>query len=112
MPIIKVKDIFHVRLSAPDLDRMEQFLVDFGMTRAARTDRALYMRGMGDSPFIHVTELGPPGFLGFAYYARSREDLETLAKAKGAPIEDIDEPGGGQRVRLTEPNGFQIDVVY
>ena len=23
----------------------------------------------------------------------------------------IDEPGGGKRVRLTEPNGYQIEVV-
>ena len=27
-------------------------------------------------------------------------------------IEAIDEPGGGKRVRLTEPNGYQIEVVH
>src|SRR4030095_11283526 len=27
-------------------------------------------------------------------------------------VEDIDEPGGGKRVRLKEPNGYQIEVVY
>ena len=27
-------------------------------------------------------------------------------------IENIDEPGGGKRVRLTEPNGYQIEVVH
>ena len=27
-------------------------------------------------------------------------------------MEDIDEPGGGKRVRLTEPNGYQIEVVH
>ena len=112
MPVIKVKDISHVRLSAPDLDRMEQFLTDFGMQRAARTDTALYMRGMGTKPFIHVTEKGPPGFIGFAYGARSLQDLQTLAEAHGATVEAIDEPGGGSRVRLREPNGFQIDVLY
>jgi len=27
-------------------------------------------------------------------------------------IENMDEPGGGKRVRLTEPNGYQIEVVW
>jgi hypothetical protein len=36
-----------------------------------------------------------------------------VAKAPGAAgIEAIDEPGGGKRVRLREPNGYQIEVVY
>src|SRR5206468_8571027 len=33
--------------------------------------------------------------------------------APGAsPIEEIDEPGGGKRVRLPEPNGYQIEIVH
>jgi len=37
---------------------------------------------------------------------------KRLAKAPGASgIENIDEPGGGRRVRLREPNGYQIEVV-
>lgn len=112
MPIIKVEDIHHVRLSAPDLDVMERFLVDFGMTRATRTDRALYMRGAGPRAYIHVTELGAPGFIGFAYQARSADDLKHLSQATGAPVETIEEFAGGLRVRLREPNGFQIDVVH
>jgi len=27
-------------------------------------------------------------------------------------VEAIDEPGGGKRVRLREPHGYQIEVVY
>src|SRR6266700_5785711 len=62
---------------------------------------------------IHVTEKGEPKFLGFAYYAESEDDLKRIAKAPGASaIEAIDEPGGGKRVRLTEPNGYQIEVVH
>ena len=44
MTVIKVKDIAYVRLRAPDLDEAELFLTDFGLTRSARTDTALYMR--------------------------------------------------------------------
>src|SRR5262249_39606421 len=46
-------------------------------------------------------------------YAASLDDLKKVATAPGASgVEDIDEPGGGKRVRLKEPNGYQIEVVY
>ncbi len=113
MPVIKVKDLAYGRLRAPDLDAMEEFLTHFGMIRAARTPSALYMRGTDSSHHLHVTEKGDPGFVGFAYYAKSAEDLERLATAPGASaVESIDEPGGGKRVRLKEPNGYQIEVVH
>ena len=113
MALIKAKDLAYGRLRAPDLDAMEEFLTHFGMTRAARTPTALYMRGTDPSHHLHVTEKGEPAFLGFAYYAPSADDLEKVAKAPGASaIESIDEPGGGRRVRLREPNGFRIDVVH
>ena len=113
MPTVKVTDIAYGRLRAPDLDLMEQFLTDFGMLRVARTAKALYMRGTGSAHHIHVTELGEPRFVGLAWYAASEDDLHRLAKLPGASeVEAIDEPGGGKRVRLTEPNGYQIEVVH
>jgi catechol 2,3-dioxygenase-like lactoylglutathione lyase family enzyme len=113
MPIIKVKDLAYGRLRSPDLDVAEEFLTHFGMVRAARTPTALYMRGTDSAHHIHVTEKGDPGFVGLAYYAASEEDLHRVAKAPGASaVEDIDEPGGGKRVRLKEPNGYRIEVVY
>src|SRR5215208_8195296 len=113
MPFIKATDIAYGRLRAPDLDRMEEFLTRVGMVRADRTPTALYMRGTDPFHHIHVTEKGDPKFVGFAYYAASEDDLHRLAKAPGASdVESIDEPGGGKRVRLTEPNGYQIEVVY
>jgi len=113
MAVIKVKDLAFGRLRSPDLDTQEEFLTHFGMIRAARTPNALYMRGTGPSHHLHVTEKGDPGFIGFAYYAKSEDDLHRVAKAPGASaVEKLDEPGGGQRVRLREPNGYQIEVVY
>ena len=56
MPIIKVRDLAWVRLRAPDLDAQEEFLTHFGLTRAARTPEALYMRGTDPVHHIHVTE--------------------------------------------------------
>ena len=114
MALIKVTDLAYGRLRAPDLDQMEEFLTHFGMIRADRTKNALYMRGTDPAHHIHVTEKSDaPGFVGLAYYAASLEDLKRVSSAPGASaVEDIDEPGGGKRVRLKEPNGYQVEVVY
>jgi catechol 2,3-dioxygenase-like lactoylglutathione lyase family enzyme len=113
MAVTKVTDIAYGRLRSPDLDKAEEFLTDFGLVRAARTDNALYMRGTDPVHHIHVTEKGPSGFIGIAYHAASEEDLHRVARVPGASaVEKIDEPGGGQRVRLKEPNGYQIEVVW
>lgn len=112
-PVIKVVDIAYGRLSAPDLDLMEEFLTNFGMVKSARTNNALYFRGTDPPHHIHVTEKGEPKFIGLAYYAESEDDLKKVAKLPGASgIENIDEPGGGKRVRLREPNGYQVEVVW
>ena len=113
MSVIKVMDMAYGKLRSPDLDAQEEFLTHFGMVRADRTKNALYMRGTDPAHHIHVTEKGDPGFIGIAYYAASEEDLHTVARVPGASgVEDIDEPGGGKRVRLKEPNGYQIEVVW
>lgn len=108
-----VRDTVFVRYAAPDLDRMESFLTDFGLHRVLRTDRALYMRAAGDAPFAHVTELAAePATLGFGLLARQADDLEAIARRFDAKVEDNPEPGGGRRVRLTDPSGFIVDVVH
>ena len=112
MPIVKVTDIAYGRLQSPSLDEAEEFLVNFGMVRAARTKDALYMRGTDPNHHLHVTHLGPPKFLGLAFFVESEDDLKRAAKAPGASdIESIDEPGGGKRVRLSDPHGYQIELI-
>ena len=113
MPVIKAAELAYGRLRSPDLDKQEEFLTAFGMVRADRTKNALYMRGTDEAHHLHVTELGEPKYVGIAFHAESLGDLEKLARVQGASkIEDIDEPGGGKRVRLTDPDGFQVEVVY
>ena len=112
MAVIKATDLAYGRLKAPDLDKMEEFLTHFGFIRAERTPKALYMRGTGPEHHIHITELGEPKVVGIAFHCRSDDDLGRLAKLPGASgVESLDEPGGGKRVRLKEPNGFQVEVV-
>ena len=113
MPIVKVTDLAYVRLQSPDLDQAEEFLTNFGMTRAARTPTALYMRGTDPQHHIHVTHLGEPRFLGLAFSVKSEADLKRFAKVPGASgVETIDEPGGGKRVRISDPHNYQMEVVW
>jgi catechol 2,3-dioxygenase-like lactoylglutathione lyase family enzyme len=108
---IKVQDVSYVRFSAPDLDAMEAFLTEFGMARAERTGDRLYMRGLDGDPYLHATHRGDPGFLAVGFEAASIADLEILAREEKVSIENLDGPGGGSVVRLTDPNGFHIEVV-
>jgi len=91
---------------------MEAFLEDFGMVKIHRDAKRLYMRGVGESPLLHVTELGAPGVLSFAYDLREPEQIQHVARLPEAlGIESLDEPGGGQRVRVRDPNGLYIELV-
>lgn len=111
--MIAVDDIAFVRYQVTDLDRLEAFLLDFGLHRAARTADALYMRAAGTAHHVHVASLGKENAtLGFGLRARSAEDLDRLAQAQSRPVEPVDEPGGGWRVRLVDPAGFIVDVIH
>jgi catechol-2,3-dioxygenase len=113
VPITKVTDIAYVRVRVPDLDRAEEFFNDFGLSRSVRTPQALYMRGTGSAHHVHVAELGEPKFLALAFKAASEADLHALSKLPGASaVESIQEPGGGKRVTLTDPDGHGVEVVY
>jgi len=79
----------------------------------SRHEDVLYSRGTDPSPYVHITELGEAGFRGAAFEAASVEDLVLASKIDGASaVEKIDAPGGGQRVRFTDPDGFPIEVVH
>lgn len=111
--MMTVQDIAFVRYQVTDLDRMEAFLLDFGLHRAARTEGALYMRAAGPGHHVHVSELGPENAtVGFGLLARDESSLQTLAERLGARVEDNPEPGGGRRVRFVDPAGFVVDVVH
>lgn len=109
--LLKIEDIAHVRFAAPDLGEMERFTVAFGLTPSRRTETLLFCRGAGTSPVLHVTEKGEARFLAVGFRAESLADLEKLAASEGVPVEDLDWPGGGQVVRLVDPDGHHVDVV-
>lgn len=110
MPVIKVEDISHVRFAAPDLSEMRKFIEDFGLV-AFEEGGKLYGKGTGGAPFLHATELGEAGFRALGLRAENVADLQKLAEHDGVPIEPLDTPGGGQVVRLTDPDGFLVEIV-
>jgi catechol 2,3-dioxygenase-like lactoylglutathione lyase family enzyme len=111
--MIKVKDLAYVRFGVPDLDATERFAADFGLELGSRVGDTLYHRGTDPSSYCHVAELGEPGFRGLAFEADSAADLEAATAIDGASsVEKLDAPGGGRRVRLTDPDGNSIEIVH
>src|SRR6266699_1825991 len=81
-------------------------------TSAWSAPSALYMRGTDPAHHLHVTHLGPSKFIGLAFFLDNEDDLKKFAKAPGASgIEHLDEPGGGRRVRIDDPHGYQMEVI-
>jgi catechol 2,3-dioxygenase-like lactoylglutathione lyase family enzyme len=111
--VINIEDIAYVRVAVPDLEAQERFLTDFGMYKVVRTETALYMRGAGPQPVVHISELQTPGFApGLGVVASSLEDLEATARAEGASVVENEEPGGGRVVRLIDPHGYRVDLLH
>jgi catechol 2,3-dioxygenase-like lactoylglutathione lyase family enzyme len=111
MSIAKAHDVAYVRFRAPDLSPMRAFLLDFGLIPLGVDESRLAFRGQGTEPFVHMTELGEPGFAAFGFRLHSLEALQALAAHDNAKVEAFDGPGGGHVVRLTDPDGFGVEAV-
>ena len=112
-PTIRIADVAYLRFARRDLARVECYFVDFGLQVSARTDRAVYFRGVLPQHHCVIVERGAHDrFVALGLRAASAADLRTLAAAHGARVEPIDEPGGGEVVRLTDPAGFPVEVAH
>ncbi|MFC8257203.1 VOC family protein [Streptomyces sp. NPDC057291] len=112
-PVIKVADLAWLEFEKPDLDQAEVFARDFGFAIAARTEKELWLRGTFAGSPCMVIRLGRASrFVGPAFRAAERADLDRLARATGSTVRDIDVPGGGQSVALLDPSGLTVRVVY
>ena len=87
----------------PDLDRAEQFGTDFGFTVADRTADALVLRGRQAAAACLVVRRGPRArFVGPAFAAAAREDLDRLARGMDGTVTAH---WGGHTVLLRDPAG-------
>ncbi|MET9041053.1 VOC family protein [Streptomyces mirabilis] len=112
-PVIKVADLAWLEFEKPDLDRAEVFARDFGFAVAARTEGELWLRGtFAGSPCMVIRRGRASRFIGPAFRAAQRADLDRLARATGGTVRDIGVPGGGQSVALLDPSGLPVRVVH
>lgn len=118
-PIVKAADVAYIRFSAPDLDAMERFVIDFGLVVAHRDDDVLISRGLEPMPFLHVVHWGPAKFIGWAFEVDTEDDLASLAASVPgcSPVHEIGgvegQLGGGKRVHFVEPTtGFVLEAVH
>lgn len=112
-PVIKALDLAWLEFVKPDLERAETFARDFGFTVAARTAHALYLRATLPGPHCLIIRRGPASrFLGPAFLAADRSDLDRLAEATGRRVRPLHEYGGGHVVDLLDPSGTPVRVVH
>ena len=113
-PTTKATTLGYLIFERPDLDLAEKYLTDFGLRVVSRDADRLFLRGTGEAPYCYVVVRAElPRFAGLGFTVASLDDLRELSRIPGASaIEDIDWPGGGQRVRLIDPAGFRVDAVW
>lgn len=111
MSSARARDIAYVRMAAPDLEVQARFLRDFGLVDLGFHGEARLFASANQAPFCYVVEQGEPRFMGIGLWVESTDVLAALAACEGAEVEPIGLPGGGYRVRMIDPDGFEIDAV-
>lgn len=112
-PIMKADELTYLLWDVADIDVQQQFLLDFGMLNASKTSDGLLMKTYGTSPYVYVGRKAEKHrFVGMGFTALTREDLANLAAQSGAKVESLNRIGGGEVVRLTDPNGIVIEVTH
>ena len=109
-PLVKVAGLAWLEFEKPDLDRAERFYADFGFTVADRTPETLLLRGRWASTACLVVRRGPrPRFVGPAFRAAARDDLDRLARGTGGTVTPH---WGGHGVLLRDPSGYPVRVIH
>ena len=73
---IRLKKLSHIRYQNPNLDETHDFMLDFGMRLAKRTEDEIWYRGYGPDQYVYYTRRGPKKFLGGTFEAETQEDFE------------------------------------
>jgi catechol 2,3-dioxygenase-like lactoylglutathione lyase family enzyme len=109
-PLIKVAGLAWLEFEKPDLGQAERFLTDFGFTVCDRSPDTLVLRGrQSAAPCLVVRRGARPRFLGPAFQAAAREDLDRLARGRGETVAGY---LGGHAVALRDPSGFPLRVAF
>ena len=111
---MKLKGLHHVRFQVRDLDQLEAFAHDFGLVTAQRTGERLVLRTSGGDQCAYVAVKGDTdSLIGLAFEVDDRASLDEAVASLGAsPVSQLDLPGGGDCVSLTDPDGNQVLLVH
>lgn len=111
---IRLVKLAHMRYQHPDLNRITQFLFDFGMDLVKRTNNQAWFRGAGPDPYVYYAQKGSRKFLGGTFLVESWEDLVKASKLEtaGEIVSLTDEPGGGSMVTVLDPEGHPINLIH
>ncbi|TCK84029.1 VOC family protein [Paraburkholderia sp. BL9I2N2] len=112
-PTTKASALAYLIFDRPDLARAEQFLNDFGLRTVSRDSEQLFLRGTSAAPFCYVVRRAAKArFVGLGLRVNDMIDLRMLSRLPDASdVEPSNWPGGGHRVRLTDPSGFRVDAI-
>jgi catechol 2,3-dioxygenase-like lactoylglutathione lyase family enzyme len=111
-PVIKAEDLAWLEFDKPDLDAAQRFAHDFGFATAYRDGTELHLRGTLPGSQCVIIRRGPRSrFVGPAFRAAGRQDLERLARAAGTTVRPLRGPGGGAVVNLQDPSGIPVRIV-
>ena len=95
-PLIKVRDLAWLEFEKPDLVRAEAFARAFGFTTVLHTADELHLRGTdAGSPCVIVRRGSHSRFVGPAFAAQDKADVERLASATGRTTRTLPEAIGG-----------------
>jgi len=112
-PVIKVADVAYVRFARRDPARAERYFRDFGLHVSARTEEAIYLRGiLPQHHYVIVERAEHDAFAALGLRAASAGDLRTLAAAHATQVQSTREPGGGEILRLRDPAGLTVEVTH
>lgn len=119
VPRVNLQRLSYVVYQHVDIDDFERFSQDFGFKRIDGSfgDGDILFEGYGPDPYLYVARRAPFGegkaFVGAGFVARTLEDFENAKSLPGAKVVDISHlPGGGSRVDITDPNGYQVEIVF
>jgi len=112
-PICKVADIIYVRFELEEFEAQKKYLNHFGMILAHENENSIFFRGTGTSPYIYVATKGNENkYIGSAYKVNEYSDLEALSNAFNVDIVENNEPGGGNKVTIIDPDGNFIPSTW
>lgn len=114
-PTIKAQRLAYLVFERPDLKRAIRFLTDFGLQVCYESQDLVLLRGTESQPYCYRIQRGPKArFVGLGFSAASFEDLQRFADLvpQASPVEHAPDPAGGQRVRVVDPSGFQVEIIF